>query len=450
MGLTAAANVMIEPVAEPLRQPGITERRDSAGRIRYLVRVRRAGQEFTATLDTLEEALAFRAQAVGAADGKTEPPTSPRAAPPAAPQGRAVTLDDAARRLCRGMIEGTIRTRDGRPYKPSVTRKYEEALRLLVLPAIGSVPVATLTGGDVQRLVDEIAAKRTPEHARKALTALRVALRVAQRYGEIPANPCAGTRVPATAEGEQPPQILTPEETAAIVSRADADDARLKRSFGGPLVALALGSGLRLGELLALRWGADGLDLTAGIVRVRRAVDRVRANDGAYAELAPKSRAARRDVPLAPEDVARLRRHRLATGRPADDSLVFASDDGTALSPVPAYRAWKRAARRALLIDPAQAALEAAVESGDLALVEQATAALAAAKSPAAPLPRFHDARHAFASHALAAGLSAHAVAALLGHADAGLVLRRYGHALPDELAGAGAALSAWRAGRVG
>ena len=40
------------------------------------------------------------------------------------------------------------------------------------------------------------------------------------------------------------------------------------------------------------------------------------------------------------------------------------------------------------------------------------------------PLPRHAP---AFASHALAAGLTAHAVAALLGHTDAGLVLRRYG-----------------------
>ncbi|MBA3330977.1 MAG: tyrosine-type recombinase/integrase, partial [Actinobacteria bacterium] len=63
----------------------------------------------------------------------------------------------------------------------------------------------------------------------------------------------------------------------------------------------------------------------------------------------------------------------------------------------------------------------------------------------AAPLPRPHDCRHAFATHALAAGLSAHAVAALLGHSDAGLVLRRYGHALPDEVARAGDTLSAWR-----
>ena len=209
-------------------------------------------------------------------------------------------------------------------------------------------------------------------------------------------------------------RILTPEDAAAIIAAAEEEDARLGRSFAAPLIALALGSGLRLGELLALRWGADGLDLDAEVVRVRR-LDRIRDETGAYPLLAPKTRAARRDVPLAPEDAARLRRHRLACGRRPDGALVFAGPDGQALSPVPAYRAWKRACRRAGL---------------------------------AQPLPRFHDARHAYASHALAAGLSAHAVAALLGHSDAGLVWRRYGHALPDEIVGVGAALSAWRAAR--
>ena len=196
--------------------------------------------------------------------------------------------------------------------------------------------------------------------------------------------------------------------------QAEADDARLERSFGAPVIALAFGSGLRLGELLALRWGDDGLDLDAGVVRVRRSLDRVRDEAGEYPEVAPKSRAARRDVPLAPEDVVRLKRHRLATGR-RDGELVCANDEGEALSPVPAYRAFTRAASRA---------------------------------GVAAPLPRFHDCRHAFATHALAAGLTAHAVAALLGHSDAGLVLQRYGHALPDELASAGETLSAWRAAR--
>lgn len=159
-----------------------------------------------------------------------------------------------------------------------------------MLPEVGAVPVATLTHGDCQRLVDVIVACRTPEHARKALTALRVALRLAERYGEIQGNPCAGVRVPVSAEGERPARILTPEEAAALVAATEADDVRLERSLGGPLVALAFGSGLRLGELLALPWGAEGLDLDQGVVHVHHSLDRVRGDGGTYPLLPPKSR----------------------------------------------------------------------------------------------------------------------------------------------------------------
>src|SRR5205823_2582772 len=116
---------------------------------------RRAAGYQVATLPTLADALAWRAQALAAAEGVSDPPARPRPSEAlSAPSGRAATVEDAARRLCRGMADGTIRTRDGLTFKPSVTRKYEAALRLLVLPRIGAVPIATLTGGDCQRLVD--------------------------------------------------------------------------------------------------------------------------------------------------------------------------------------------------------------------------------------------------------------------------------------------------------
>jgi hypothetical protein len=162
--------------------PGVTERRDKHGRVRYRVRVRRAGTSQTATLGSYEAALAWRAQALAAIDGLSDPPTRPKAtAALSAPPGHIVTVEDAARRLARGMKEGTLRDKHGRNYKPSVARKYERALRLDVIPHIGSVPILTLRRGDVQRLVDDLAAVRSPEHARQALTALRVALRVAER-----------------------------------------------------------------------------------------------------------------------------------------------------------------------------------------------------------------------------------------------------------------------------
>ena len=257
----------------------------------YLVRVRRNGSAQTATLPTLDEALAWRAQAIAAAEGRGTAPAPPRPtrlvveAP-----GRAVTVEDAARRLARGMVDGTIRSRDGSAYKPGVARKYEAALRLDVLPRIGAVPVASFTHGDAQRLVDEIAAARTPEHARKALTALRVAFRVCGRYGELDGNPCDRVRVPVDAEGETPPRVLTPEEAERIIASAYLEDAQLGRSLGGPFARLAFASGLRMGELLALHYGEHGLDLEAGAVRVRASLDRVRDEVGVYRPQPPKSK----------------------------------------------------------------------------------------------------------------------------------------------------------------
>jgi integrase len=110
-----------------------------------------------------------------------------------------------------------------------------------------------------------------------------------------------------------------------------------------------------------------------------------------------------------------MREHRLATGRPADGRPVFLRPDGGQWTPAAPYRAFRRAAKAAKVAEP---------------------------------LPNPHDARHAYATWMLRAGVSVHGVAALLGHADAALVLKRYGHALPDELSGAADSLTTWLRGR--
>lgn len=322
-------------------------------------------------------------------------------------------MEDACRALGAGVLAGTVRTRTGTPFKPSVSRKYESMLRLHVVPRLGDVPLSGLSKRDVQAMLDVLAAEESAETARKALTALRVALRVAERDGYIESIPCAGVRVPADARDTRPVRILSPSECAAIVEAAEEMDARLARSLGGPLFALAFGTGLRSGELLALRWGEDGLDIEAGVVRVRRSLDREKGSDGTFEVVLPKSRASRRDVPLPPADVRRLRRHHLAAGHPGDGELVFATAEGKSLDAKGIVRyAWRKA-----------------VEASGIA----------------APVPTLHDARHAYTTHALRAGLTLHAVACLLGHRDVSLVARRYGHALPDELADAGPILDSFR-----
>jgi len=250
------------------------------------------------------------------------------------------------------MKEGTIRDKRGRTYKPSVVRKYERALRLDVVPHIGSVPIAALGRGDVQRLIDDLAANRSAEHARQALTALRVALRVAEPYGKTDGNVCAAVTVPATSEEVRRPRPLTPDEARVLIAAAELDDAERKRSFAAPFFALLLSTGLRTGEALALQYGPDGLDLDAGYVRVRATLDRA-GTTGEFRLLSPKSRASRRDVPLAPEDVRRLRVHRLATGRPSDGAFVFASPGG---GPLPAQGLPRSTWRRLLGLQATQKA----------------------------------------------------------------------------------------------
>lgn len=397
-------------VVPPELPPGI-DHRPGRG---YRARVSWRGQRASRTFATLAAAVVWRQQALDALRIGAAPPAP--APPPVVAD--VPTIEDAARALGRGILAGTVRNGHGRPYKPAVSRRLESSLRVHVLPRIGATPVADLGRRHVQVLVDELAAERGAETARKALHALSVVCRLAVRDGLIEANPAHGVRVPSDGRAERPVRILTPAECAALLDAAAADDARQGRSLAFPLVALLLGSGARSGEALGARWGS-GLDLDAGVLRVVESLDRVRGADGSLARVDPKSRAGVREVPLAPSDVAILRRHRLASGRLPDGTPVFADARGEPLAAGGApRRSWERVVRAAGIAEP---------------------------------MPTLHHLRHAWAVAMLRAGVRPEALAKLGGWADVGIIHRRYGrHALPDELADAGQRLEAWRAAQAG
>jgi integrase len=288
------------------------------------------------------------------------------------------------------MRSGSVRTRSGDVYKPSVVLSYEAALRLHVLPALGARKLADVQRRDVQRLADDLLAdRRDPSTIRNALMPLRVIYRRALEDGDVAVNPCAGLRLPAS-RGQRD-RIVTPEQATTLLSAlAEADR---------PLWALALYAGLRRGELMALRW--DDVDLAGGVIRVERSWD-----EKSRVFVAPKSRAGRRKVPIAAvlRDILVERkltaRSELVLPR-SDDRAPF---DGGAVAER-AKRAWRRAGLDTITL---------------------------------------HEARHTFASLMIAAGVNARALATYMGHASVTITYDRYGHLMPGNEGEAAALLDAY------
>jgi integrase len=178
-------------------------------------------------------------------------------------------------------------------------------------------------------------------------------------------------------------RILRPEEIDALL--------RAVTPLYRPLLATAIFTGLRQGELLGLTW-AD-IDLRAGLVRVRKQLDR----DGV--RVSPKTPQAVREVVLMPALGHILRQHRLSSRFSGDYAPVFASSAGTPMH-------YRNVTRRGLAV---------AIERAGLNGHDR-------------PSLRFHDLRHTFASLLIAEGGNVVFVSRQLGHASADITLKVYAH----------------------
>jgi integrase len=171
-----------------------------------------------------------------------------------------------------------------------------------------------------------------------------------------------------------------------------------------PLLATAVYTGLRFGEVLGLTW--QDVDFDAGLVLVRKQMGR----DGK--RVAPKTRKAVRDVVLAPAlrplllDLKARSRHSL----PGD--LIFCTGTGTPLSQ-------RNVTRRGL---------EPAAERAGLIPTKEERKAAKAAGEDGRPGLRFHDLRHCYATAMISAGADIVFVSEQLGHSDPSITLKVYSH----------------------
>jgi integrase len=206
--------------------------------------------------------------------------------------------------------------------RPMTWRGYEQLVRMHILPALGRLPLAKLTPQHVHSLI----ARKTregrlaPRTVQYMHSVLRAALNHALRWRMVHYNAAAMISAPRGARLEA--KILTPEEARRLLDAARGD--RLEALYS---VALALG--LRQGEALGLKW--TDVDLDAGVMRIRRAAQRIPGQGTQLVET--KTARSRRTLFMPPIVVKALREHRarqvverLAAGeRWIDNDLVFPS-----------------------------------------------------------------------------------------------------------------------------
>lgn len=231
--------------------------------------------------------------------------------PRPAPLVQPVTVDELARRYLDAA---------GATSTPSSLATKADLLRLHILPSLGARPVDAVDAATVASLADCMRAKRAHKTVSNILSCLRQVLAFGAEQGIVADLP----RFPRQHEPK----------ARVCAALSDADAARLVAAAEPEwqaMVALAL-SGLRLGEMLGLRW--CDVDLAKKTVAIRRTLVRGR--------IGPPERNRPRKIELEDQAVAALGAHRRDRKH-----LVFCNEHGGPLTADQTHRHLWRACDRA-------------------------------------------------------------------------------------------------------
>ncbi|MFW6077942.1 MAG: tyrosine-type recombinase/integrase [Hyphomicrobiales bacterium] len=251
---------------------------------------------------------------------------------------------------------------------------YLRTLRNRVLPALGELRLREVTVPRVDRMVKAVHEHHGPSAARSARNVASLVLGLAVRHGGLERNPVREVQKVSGNAGRA--RALTPDEAVELAKKVAAQDSEL-----GDLVAFMLGSGLRVGEALAVR--REVVDLEAGTLEVNATVTRL-SGRGTVLQRRTKSDAGWRVIAL-PDDAVELLRRRLAMSWPGNaEGLVFPNSTGSARNP-----------------SNVQRGLRAVLDSDEVGF----------------PWVTTHTFRKTVATRLDEAGLSARAIADHLGHA---------------------------------
>lgn len=268
-------------------------------------------------------------------------------------------------------------------------RSYESLLRRYVRPSIGERILSAITPLDVQsayqKMIDRGLSARTVRYTHSVL---RSAIRQAIRWRLLAQDPTDGAQLPRLRRREM--RVLGAEQSRAFLSAA-------LKTHDGPVFAIALTTGMRPSEYLALKW--EDIDWVRGTVSVVRTLEKV---SGGWRFAETKRARSRRIIKFQDWVLETLKNlqartiRRSGCSRPDDSELVFTSPAG-----------------RPIYSDKLAKSFKAILGQNGL------------------PMIRLYDLRHTAATLALSAGVPPKVVAEQLGHASAAFTLDVYSHLLP-------------------
>ena len=293
--------------------------------------------------------------------------------------------------------------------KPSTLVSYDCYIKKHIKPTIGDVKLSDIDGNFLQSYFNEqYKSGRIDKNgglSEKTLYNIRMMLhavfRKAYENDMIKKNYVEHITLPKVFRKEM--RVLTTEEQAKVqhVLSSEQDE----YTFG---ILLCLYTGMRVGELSALKW--KNVDTINKTIKIRATLQRVMITDSDIGQKTklilgtPKSQSSVRDIPITESVISEINRHKnyisrtLGTEALDLEHFVISRRYGYPIEPRTMQDAFKRVLKKANIADA-----------------------------------NFHALRHTFATRALEAGIDFKVLSQLLGHADISTTMNRYVHVLDDK-----------------
>lgn len=262
-----------------------------------------------------------------------------------------------------------------------------------LVPGLGHIKLQKLTAQQVQSFyARKMKEGTTASRVRQIHVLLHKALKHAKRIKLVGLNVAGDVQLPKYSGHD--PQVLTPEQAQLLLQKAKETNLEV-------LLAVAVGTGMRKGEILGLRW--SDIDFTKGTLQVSRTLNYLSGHG--FVEGKPKTKSSERSIVLPQFLLDLLQAHhtlqlekRLEIGAQwVDRDLVFCNKIGDFIVPITLLRQFARVLEDAQL-----------------------------------PHMRFHDLRHSAATILISMGVPANVVQELLGHSDVSITLGVYGSVVPS------------------